>query len=65
MNRENLKLKKENRADYQVTDWVMSVHEGTRYTKIHIGHNILTSGKLRYPTTPFPPRCRIKHFLIY
>ena len=28
--------------------WVRSVHEGARYTNIHIKHNILISGKLQY-----------------
>jgi hypothetical protein len=39
-----------------------SVHKGAGYTKIHIRHNILTSGKLQYPATPFPCRCLTKQF---
>ena len=42
-----------------------SVHKGVGYTKIHIRHNILISGKMRYPATPFPRRCWIKQFLLY
>jgi len=37
-----------------VTNWVKSVHEGDGRAKIHIKHNILTSGILRNPATPFP-----------
>jgi hypothetical protein len=44
-----------------VEDWVMSVREGARYAKIHIRH-VLISAKFRHPATPFPRRCRIKHF---
>jgi hypothetical protein len=42
-----------------------SVHKGAGYTKIHIRHNILISGKLRYLATPFPWRCWIKVFTVY
>ena len=42
-----------------------SVHKGAGYTKIHIRHNILISGKLQYLATPFPRRCWIKQFLLY
>jgi len=63
--KDNIKFKKEHGTGYQVTDWVMSVHEGTSYTEMHIGHNILISGKMRYPATPFPGRYRIKQFLLY
>ena len=42
-----------------------SVHNSVGYTKIHIRHNILISGKLQYPATPFPRRCWIKQFSLY
>jgi hypothetical protein len=42
-----------------------SVHKGAGYTKIHVRHDILISGKLRYPATPLPQRCWIKQFLLY
>jgi len=42
-----------------------SIHNDVGYTKIHIWHNILISGKLRYLATPFPRRCWIKQFLLY
>jgi hypothetical protein len=59
------KAQQENRTGYQVTNWVRSVQEGARYTKIHIKHNILIHIKLKYPATPFPQRCRIKQFLLH
>jgi len=42
-----------------------SVHKGARYSKIHIRHNILISGKLLHPATRFLRRCWKKQFLLY
>jgi hypothetical protein len=42
-----------------------SVRVVARYTKVHIKHNILISGKFRYPANLWSRRCRISQFLLY
>jgi hypothetical protein len=42
---------------------IASRYEGYAITAPKI--NILISGKLRYPATPFSRRCQIKHILLY
>jgi len=61
----NIKCRMENRTGYPVTNCFRSVHEGARYTKIHIRQNILIPRKLQYMATSFPWRCRIKQILLY
>jgi len=56
------KVQQGKQGRYEVTHWVRSIHEGARYSKIHIRLNILIPGKLRYPATPFPLTYRIKQF---